>query len=73
MAKDKRTDLQKFEQYFGIEPVRITPHKLEFRVRNLDGCLYAANVIIDSNKLNLVAETSGNMAQIRAFEVKVKS
>ncbi|WP_207425971.1 hypothetical protein [Pedobacter sp. SYSU D00535] len=72
IAKNKQhqTDLQKFMSLFGMDKHKVSDTKVEYRVTDLDGMLHAAREIIRKNQLNLIAETSGSMAQIRAFEVK---
>ena len=64
------TDLQKFKGFFGMDTHREYDSRLEYRVQDLDGSLNAAREIIRKNNLNVEAKTSGQMAQIRMFEVK---
>lgn len=64
------TDLKTFRKLFGHDKVREVSGALEYRVQNLDNSLKQAREVIRANNLNLIAHTTGSMAQIRAFEVK---
>lgn len=63
-------DLTKFKKLFGYEVTRESDTTLHYRAKgDLDFTKAVARAVIDKHVLSLKVVSTGNMAQLKAFEV----
>lgn len=66
-------DLHTFKTAFLSDRVKELPNRLEYHGQSLDNALNEAKRLIEKHGLNLIARTTGDMAQQRRFEVIIKN
>lgn len=65
------SDLQHFKKLFGYEVSRESDTTLHYRIKgSVDWARKLASKIIEHNNLTLKVVSTGNMAQLKAFEIK---
>lgn len=66
-------DLEIFRKAFLSDKVKHIPNGLYYHGQDMDSALQIAKNIIKEKGLNLIARTTGNMAQFRRFEVVINN
>lgn len=65
-------DLETFRKAYLSDKVKQYPDRLEYRGQNIDIAVPQARQLIIKLNLNLEVYSTGQMAQYKAFEVRIK-